>query len=90
LCYFVDDTLLWSPKNEWIEEVIKQLQDKGMTHEFLGVHMERNQTDGSIKLTQVGSTRRIIAAVGIESEPAAHTPTTSTPLTRDGEGEPPE
>jgi hypothetical protein len=55
---YVDDTLLWSPKNEWIEEAIKSLQDKGMQLEiedsvagFLGVHIERDQSDGSIKLT---------------------------------------
>jgi hypothetical protein len=51
---YVDDTLLWSVKNEWIEEAKKQLQDRGMKLEvedsvagFLGVHIERDQTDGS-------------------------------------------
>jgi hypothetical protein len=42
---------------------------------FLGVHIERNQSDGSIKLTQVSLIKRIIAALGIENDPAVHTPT---------------
>jgi hypothetical protein len=47
------------------------LQDKEMTLEiedsvagFLGVHIERNQSNGSIKLTQMGLIKRIIAALG--------------------------
>jgi hypothetical protein len=55
---YVADTLLWSPKNEWIEEAIKSLQERGMQLEiedsvagFLGDHIERDQSDGSIKLT---------------------------------------
>jgi hypothetical protein len=46
---YVDDTLLWSPRNEWIEEAIKQLQDNGMQLEvensvagFLGVHRTKS------------------------------------------------
>jgi hypothetical protein len=62
ICFvYVDDRLLWSPKVQWIEEKIKRLQGNGMTLEiedsvagFLGVHIERNQSDGLIKLTQVG------------------------------------
>jgi hypothetical protein len=69
--------LLWSLKNEWIEEAIKRLQDKWMTleiedsvAEFLGVHIERDQSDGSIKPTHIGLIKRIIATVDIECEPA--------------------
>jgi hypothetical protein len=94
---YVDDTLLWSPKVEWIEETIKRLQGKGMTLEieesaagFLGVHIERNQSDGSIKLTQVGLIKRIVASLGIENEPAVQTPTSPTPLVKDAEGDPPD
>jgi hypothetical protein len=94
---YVDDTLLWSPKVEWIEETIKRLQGKGMTLEieesvagFLGVHIERNQSDGSIKLTQVGLIKRIVASLGIENEPAVQTLTSPTPLVKDAEGDPPD
>jgi hypothetical protein len=45
---------------------------------FLGVQIERNQSDSSIKLTQVGLIKRIVAALGIEQEPTVHTPTSPT------------
>jgi hypothetical protein len=56
---------------------------------FLGVHIERNQSDGSIMLTQVGLINRIIAVLGIEHEPAVQTPPTAIPLTKDATGDPP-
>jgi hypothetical protein len=94
---YVDDTLLWSVKSEWIDEAIAQLQTRGMKLEiedsvagFLGVHIERNQTDGSIKLTQVGLIKRIIAALGVEHDPIVHTPTTLNPLVKDEDGDPPD
>ncbi|KAG7374494.1 reverse transcriptase RNA-dependent DNA polymerase [Nitzschia inconspicua] len=94
---YVDDTLLWSPKSEWIEEAVSQLTATGMTLEveesvagFLGVHIQRNQKDGSIKLTQTGLIKRIISALGIEHEPAVQTPATSIPLTKDLDGDPPD
>jgi hypothetical protein len=92
----VDDTLLWI-KSEWIDEAIKQLQDRGMALEiedsvagFLGVHIERNKTDGSIKLTQVGLIERIISALGVEHETIVHTPSSPDPLVKDAEGDPPD
>jgi hypothetical protein len=58
---YVDDTLFYSPRQEYIDEVIQQLQEQGMDLEvkgsvagFLGVHIERNEQDDSIKLTQRG------------------------------------
>jgi hypothetical protein len=67
-----------------------QLEVEDSVAGFLGVHIERNQSDGSIKLTQVGLIKRIIGALGIESEHAVQTPTTSIPLTKDSDGEPPD
>lgn len=94
---YVDDTLLWSTRSEWIDEAIQQLQGRGMVLEiedsvagFLGVHIERNQTDGSIKLTQAGLIKRIIAALGVEHDPIVHTPTTLNPLVKDEDGDPPD
>jgi hypothetical protein len=57
---------------------------------FLGVHIERNQSDCSTKLTQVGLIKRIIAVLGIENEPAVRTPLTTIPLTNDVTGDPPD
>ncbi|KAG7373658.1 reverse transcriptase RNA-dependent DNA polymerase [Nitzschia inconspicua] len=94
---YVDDTLLWSPRIEWIDEAIAQLEANGMALEvedsvagFLGVHIHRDQGDGSIKLTQKGLILRIIAALGIENEPAVHTPAAATPLVKDLDGDPPD
>jgi hypothetical protein len=56
----------------------------------LGVHIERNDRDGTIKLTQVGLTKRIIAALGVEHDPIVHTPTTLVPLVKDSDGDPPD
>ena len=49
---YVDDTLFYSPKAEFIEEVIAKLKDLGMELEvkdsvagFLGVHIERDERD---------------------------------------------
>jgi hypothetical protein len=50
---------------------------------FLGAYIERGQSDGSIKLTQVDLIKRIIAVFGIGNEPAVHAPTTTIPLTKD-------
>jgi hypothetical protein len=94
---YVDDTLLWSPKIQWMEEAIQSLQASGMSLEvedsvagFLGVHIERNQSDRSIKLTQIRLIKRIITALGIEHEHAVYTPTGLTPLTKDSDGDPPD
>jgi hypothetical protein len=57
---------------------------------FLGVHIERNQSDGSIKLTQVRLIKQVIAALGIEHEHVVYTPTGLTPLTKDSKGDPPD
>ena len=41
---------------------------------FLGVHIERDEAKGTIKLTQKGLTQRIIEALCIEDLPAVETP----------------
>jgi len=58
---YVDDTLFYSPKKEYIDDAIRKLRDAGMDLEeeddvagFLGVHIEKNEVDGSMKLTQTG------------------------------------
>ena len=53
---------------------------------FLGVHIEQNEKDWSIKLTQKGLTSRIIEALGVTGKK----PTLSTcdALPIDAEGDP--
>ena len=65
---YVDDTLFWSPKAEYIDEVIQklreeqkvELEDEESVAGFLGVHIERNEADQTIKLTQSGLAKRIV------------------------------
>jgi hypothetical protein len=91
---YVDDTLFYSPKESWIDEVIQQLRTNGMDLEvegevagFLGVHISRNDIQGSIELKQVGLIQRIIEAVGVMHLPIKRTPAASTPLVKDDNGE---
>jgi hypothetical protein len=56
---YVDDTLFYSPKQEYIDEAIQKLWDSGMELEvedsvagFLGVHIDRDESNQTIKLTQ--------------------------------------
>ena len=94
---YVDDTLFYSPKQEWIDEAIQQLRDEGMDLEseedvagFLGVHIERNEADGSVKLTQKGLIKRIVEALEIEHLYTKKTPATAKPLVLDEDGDPPD
>jgi hypothetical protein len=64
---YVDDTLFYSPKMEYIDEVIEKLRQQEMDLEvegevsgFLGVHIERNVVSGTISLTQKGLIKRIV------------------------------
>jgi secreted Zn-dependent insulinase-like peptidase len=62
---------LWSPKQEWIDEVIEQLKTRCQLDlekeeyvaSFLGVHIERNKHNNTIKLTQSGLAERICEAL---------------------------
>ena len=94
---YVDDTLFFSPKQEYIDEAIQSLVDQGVQVEvedsvagFLGVHMERDESNSSIKLTQKGLTNRIIKALDIDDKPPKHTPAASDPLGKDPDGDPPD
>ena len=58
---YVDDTLFYSPKPKYIDEVIQQLHDQVMELEeehdvagFLMVHIEKNEPKGTSTLTQTG------------------------------------
>ncbi|MBE0451949.1 MAG: hypothetical protein IBX70_14070, partial [Clostridia bacterium] len=94
---YVDDTLFFSPKEGFILEAIEKLQGQGMemTIEdsvagFLGVHIDRDESNGTIKLTQKGLIKRIMSALEISSLPIKHTPAIADPLTKDEDGDPPD
>ena len=94
---YVDDTLFFAPKPEYIDEAIEKLRATGMVLEredsvagFLGVHVDRDETNGHIKLTQKGLIKRIIQAALVEDQPIKHTPAKTSPLVSDKDGEPAE
>jgi hypothetical protein len=94
---YVDDTLLYSPKEAYINEVLEKLKALEMELEvedsvagFLGVHMERNEKDGSIKLTQKRLTKCIVDALNIGHLPRKFTPAIRDPLVKDLDGDPPQ
>ena len=94
---YVDDTLFFSPKREYIDEVIKQLREGGGLDleveddvaGFLGVSII-NQPDGSIQMTQSGLATKIVEALHIENLPRKFTPAETTALVKDEHGDPPE
>lgn len=92
---YVDDTLFYSPKAEFIDEIIAKLKQNGMDLEvegevagFLGVHINRDHQNNTVTLTQAGLTKRIIEALDIEHLPPKRTPATAVPLTKDEDGDP--
>ena len=94
---YVDDTLFYSPRKEWIDEVIKKIEKQDLELEiedsvagFLGVHIERNEKDGTIKLTQKGLIKQIVDALQIQHLPQKLTPATKEPLVADKDGMPPQ
>ena len=91
---YVDDTIFFSPKKEYIDSVINQLREAGVSVEeeddaagFLGVQIERNPKDGTITLTQKGLIKRIVEALDVKI--TKETPATRAPLPKDQDGDPP-
>jgi Reverse transcriptase (RNA-dependent DNA polymerase) len=76
---YVDDTLFFSPKKEYINEALAKLRAtmeievEDDVAGFLGVHIKREE-DGTIVLTQKGLIDRCIQALNIEHLPVKHTP----------------
>ena len=76
----VDDTLLFLPQAEYIDEVLSQLQEENLDLKeeddvagFLGVKVDRDSKSGEIKMTQIGLINRIIEALGCDSLPGCTT-----------------
>ena len=92
---YVDDTLFYSPQKEWIDEAIQQIKQQELELEiedsvagFLGVHIQRDDKEGTIKLTQKGLCKHIIDALQLHGYPAKATPATREPLVADQNGMP--
>lgn len=92
---YVDDTLLYAEKDEYIDEVLRRLQEeRQMSLEveddvagFLGVDIKKDPTTGNIILKQIGLKKKIIEALQIDDLPAVYTPA-DTVLGKDEDGEP--
>ena len=96
---YVDDTLLfYSPKREYIDEVLDKLKKQENAEldvedsvaGFLGVHIERDETQGTIKLTQQGLIKRILTALQVGDLDRSFTPALSKPIVEDKNGDPPQ
>ena len=95
---YVDDTLFYSPKREYIDEVLDKLKKQENAEldvedsvaGFLGVHIERDETQGTIKLTQQGLIKRILTALQVGDLDQSCTPALSKPLVEDKDGDPPQ
>jgi hypothetical protein len=76
----VYDTLFFSPRQEYIDEMIINLEEAGLKLEaeddvagFLGVLIERRY-DGTLLMTQPGLTQRIVKALKIGKLTPKRTP----------------
>lgn len=93
---YVDDTLLFSPKQEYIDEVLEQLKENEMDLEiesdvagFLGVNIDY-RADGTIEMTQKGLIKRIVKALDVEHLPIKLTPAEYGCLGSDPDGDSPQ
>ena len=95
---YVDDILFYSPKREYIDEILDKLKSdehaelevEGSVAGFLGVHIERDDSNGTIKLTQKGLTKRILEALQVGDLERSCTPALSKPLVENKNGAPPQ
>ena len=94
---YVDDTLLFSPRQEYIDDVLSKLKEEELDLEeeddvagFLGVNVQRDDENGQIHMTQLGLIDRIIDALGCDSLPGKRTPAEHGALGSDKGGDPPQ
>jgi hypothetical protein len=90
---YVDGTLFFSPRQEYIDEMIVRLEEAGLQLEaeddvagFLGVLIER-PNDGTILMTQPGITQRIAKALKIDKLPPKRAPAKHGALGKDEDDE---
>jgi hypothetical protein len=94
--FYVDDTLLYSPKESYIQEAIEALRKEDMDLEverdaagFLGVLITK-KPDGTIHLSQTGLTQRILAALNMADFNTKEAPAEHGCLPIDKDGDPPQ
>jgi hypothetical protein len=91
--FWVDDAGIAYKSMKEIDSFIERLREKGFElskdiefSEYLGIKFEKK--DGKIEMTQPGLIKKILKATGMEDCNPNHTPTASTTLSTDAEGEP--
>ena len=95
LVVYVDDTLLFAPKPEYIDEIISKMDNAGIELEveeqdvagFLGISIKRS--GNTIKLSQEGLIKRVVDTLRIGHLPRQYTPASAVPLVKDPDGDPP-
>ena len=97
---YVDDILFFARDDSKIQNVIDKLKiagvairREGSAEVFLGVDIQRSVTSSGssqITFTQTGLTKRIISALGLDSNlsKSHRTPAETSPLPKDADGEP--
>jgi hypothetical protein len=90
---YVDDTLFFSPRQEYIDEMIVKLEASFLSLEaeddaagFLGVLIER-RGEGTILMTQTGLTQWIVKFLNIDHLPTKETPANHGALRKDEDSE---
>jgi hypothetical protein len=93
----VDNTLLFSPQSEWIDKILAKWKEEELDLEeeddvagFLGVHVQLDNKNGHICVSQVGLIDCIIDALGCETLPGKRTPAVCEALGFDKVGDPPQ
>jgi hypothetical protein len=66
-----------------------ELEVEDSVADFLGVHIERNNIDNTIKLTQQSLAKRIVDALNLRNRAQKLTPDISLPLVKENDGDPP-
>ena len=84
---YVDDVLLFGTDQDNIDEVIKELEDAGISltveedvYDFLGVEVKTDNQSGKVTLTGGGLTKKVLKIVGILDSNDNTTPSETMPL----------
>ena len=97
---YVDDTIIAGPDPQAVEDLITdlgvqkeeyrhtfQLRDEGEVGDFLGIRIERGKNN-SFTLSQTGLINKVLKEAGMEDANTAVTPSATTPLFIDTDGNP--
>jgi hypothetical protein len=91
---YVDDVGIAAKNKTDVNDLVEKLRAKGFLlteegsfSEFLGIKFEKNDSDGSVNMTQKGLIKKIIETAGMEECNPNWTPASTVPLGIDAEGE---